>query len=106
MLRNAVINLTQEGNLDSTVRIAEQGLPIVYATIGGNPKTFAQLVNIYKEIGKRHGHSPQQLRVAAHSWGWIEEDSKSAIEHYFYPTKQTVDNIAKGRPHWTEMTQE
>ncbi|MBM7636381.1 LLM class flavin-dependent oxidoreductase [Streptococcus saliviloxodontae] len=94
------------GNLDSTVRIAEQGLPIVYATIGGNPKHFAQLVAIYKEIGSRHGYSDEQLKVAAHSWGWIEEDKQSAIERYFYPTKQTVDNIAKGRPHWREMTKE
>lgn len=94
------------GNLDSTVRIAEQGLPIAYATIGGNPKAFSQLVQIYKEIGSRHGHSPEQLKVAAHSWGWIEEDNQSAIDNYFYPTKQTVDNIAKGRPHWTEMTKE
>lgn len=94
------------GNLDSTVRIAEQGLPIVYATIGGNPKAFRQLVRIYKEIGSRHGHAPEQLKVAAHSWGWIEEDHQSAIDHYFYPTKQTVDNIAKDRPHWIEMTKE
>ncbi|MGT2828646.1 LLM class flavin-dependent oxidoreductase [Streptococcus hillyeri] len=94
------------GNLDSTVRIAEQGLPIAYATIGGNPKHFAQLVAIYKELGARHGHRPEQLKVAAHSWGWIEEDNQSAIENYFHPTKQTVDNIAKGRPHWSEMTKE
>lgn len=94
------------GNLESTVRIAEQGLPIAYATIGGNPKHFAQLVAIYKEIGVRHGHSLEQLKVAAHSWGWIEEDNQSAIDNYFHPTKQTVDNIAKWRPHWTEMTKE
>ncbi len=94
------------GNIDSTIRIAEQGLPIAYATIGGNPKNFAKLVAIYKEIGKQHGYSSEQLKVAAHSWGWIEEDTKSAIENYFYPTKQTVDNIAKGRPHWTEMTKQ
>lgn len=94
------------GNVDSTVKIAQKGLPIVYATIGGNPKAFAQLVAIYKEIGSRYGHSPEQLKVAAHSWGWIEGDNQAAIDHYFYPTKQTVDNIAKGRSHWSEMTKE
>ena len=94
------------GNLSSTVRIAEQGLPIVYAVIGGNPKHFAQLVNAYKEIGVRHGHSPEQLKVAAHSWGWIEKDRQEAVSHYFHAVKQTVDNIAKDRPHWTEMTKE
>ena len=43
---------------------------------------------------------------APHSWGWIEENNFQAIENYFYPTKQTVDNIAKDRPHWSEMTKE
>lgn len=94
------------GNLDSTVRIAEQGLPIAYATIGGNPKAFRQLVRIYKEIGSRHGHSSEQLKVAAHSWGWISEDTKTAIKEYFHPTKQVVDAISKDRPHWKEMTYE
>ena len=46
------------------------------------------------------------FKVAAHSWGWIEENNFQAIENYFYPTKQTVDNIAKDRPHWSEMTKE
>ncbi len=36
----------------------------------------------------------------------IEENNFQAIENYFYPTKQTVDNIAKDRPHWSEMTKE
>lgn len=27
------------------------------------------------------------------------------MREYFYPTKQTVDNIAKDRPHWQEMTE-
>lgn len=94
------------GNLESTVRIAEQGLPIAYATIGGNPKQFAKLVAIYKEIGARRGHNTEQIKVAAHSWGWIEEDNQSAIDNYFHPTKQTVDNIARGRAHWSEMTRE
>lgn len=94
------------GNVDSTVRIAEQGLPIAYATIGGNPKAFGQLVRIYKEIGARHGHSPEQLKVAAHSWGWIEEDNQAAIDHYFHPTKQTVDNIARSRASWSDLTKE
>ena len=94
------------GHIESTIQIAEKGLPIAYATIGGNPKAFAKLVEVYKEIGARNGYSDEQLKVAAHSWGWIEENNFQAIENYFYPTKQTVDNIAKDRPNWSEMTKE
>ena len=41
------------GHIESTIQIAEKGLPIAYATIGGNPKAFAKLVEVYKEIGAR-----------------------------------------------------
>ncbi|WP_454381907.1 LLM class flavin-dependent oxidoreductase [Streptococcus sp. Marseille-Q6379] len=91
------------GHIESTIQIAEKGLPITYATIGGNPKAFTKLVEVYKEIGARNGYSDEQLKVAAHSWGWIEENNFQAIENYFYPTKQTVDNIAKDHPYWSEM---
>lgn len=94
------------GNLDSTVKIAEKGLPIAYATIGGNPKAFGQLAAIYREIGRRHGHDMSKMKVAAHSWGWIEKDNQEAIDNYFYPTKTEVDNIAKDRPHWTPLSRE
>lgn len=94
------------GNLDSTVKIAEKGLPIAYATIGGNPKAFGQLAKIYRQIAKEHGHDMSQMKVAAHSWGWIEADNQSAIEHYYHPTKTVTDNIAKDRPHWSSMTYE
>lgn len=39
------------GHIESTIQIAEKDLPIAYATIGGNPKAFAKLVEVYKETG-------------------------------------------------------
>lgn len=92
------------GNLESTLKIAEKGLPIVYATIGGNPKAFRQLVKIYKELGSRHGHDLSKMKVGAHSWGWIGDDNEQAIADYFHPTKIMTDNIGRDRPHWREMT--
>ena len=32
------------GHIESTIQIAEKGLPIAYATIGGNPKAFTKLL--------------------------------------------------------------
>ncbi|WP_025729582.1 LLM class flavin-dependent oxidoreductase [Atopobacter phocae] len=98
------IQVATGGNLESTIRIAEKGLPIVYATIGGNPKAFAQLVRIYKEVGRKVGHDLSKMTVASHSWGWIAETQEKAEKEYFYPTKQLVDNISKDRPHWTPLS--
>ena len=98
MLRNAVINLTQESHIESTVKIAQLGLPIVYAVIGTAPKHFKPLADAYRKIATNEGHPQSRIKVAAHSWGWIADDHDKAVEEYFYPNKQTVDNIAKGGP--------
>ena len=94
------------GYVESTVKIAQAGLPIVYAIIGGNPRYFKKLIQAYREIGSEAGHANHELKVGAHSWGWIAEDGEQAVKDYFHPTKQVVDAISKDRPHWQELTYE
>lgn len=94
------------GHVESTIKIAELGLPIVYAVIGTAAKNFRPLVDVYRKITAKEGYPKNRTKVAAHSWGWIADDYERAVEEYFYPNKQTVDNIAKDRPHWQEMTKE
>lgn len=91
------------GNVESTVKIAQQGLPIAYAIIGGNPIHFKPLINGYRKIGAEAGFS-DSLKVASHSWGFVAETDEEAIEKYFYPTKQLVDAISKDRPFWKRLT--
>lgn len=52
------------------------------------------------------GQSPDTLKVASHSWGYIAQDNDQAIEDYFYPTKSLVDQLATERPHWRPLTRE
>lgn len=92
------------GHVESTVKIAQLGLPIVYAVIGTAPKNFKPLADAYRKIATNEDHPQSRIKVAAHSWGWIADDQDKAVEEYFYPNKQTVDNIANDRPHWREMT--
>ncbi|WP_303973387.1 LLM class flavin-dependent oxidoreductase [Streptococcus merionis] len=94
------------GNVESTIKIAQHGLPIVYAIIGGNPLYFKRLIDAYHQVAENEGHDQKKMKVGAHSWGFIAKNQADAVAKYFYPTKQTVDNIAKGRPHWQEMTYE
>ena len=94
------------GHVESTVKIAQAGLPIVYAIIGGNPRYFKKLIQAYREIGSEAGHASHELKVGAHSWGWIAEDGEQAVKDYFHPTKQVVDAISKDRPHWQELSYE
>ena len=94
------------GHVESTVKIARAGLPIVYAIIGGNPRYFKKLIQSYREIGSEADHASDELKVGAHSWVWIAEDSEQAVKDYFHPTKQVVDAISKDRPHWQELRYE
>ncbi|HEV6947700.1 TPA: LLM class flavin-dependent oxidoreductase [Streptococcus pneumoniae] len=94
------------GHVEPTVKIAQAGLPIVYAIIGGNPRYFKKLIQAYREIGSEAGHADKDLKVGAHSWGWIAEDGEQAVKDYFHPTKQVVDAISKDRPHWQELRYE
>lgn len=94
------------GHVESTVKIAQAGLPIVYAIIDGNPRYFKKLIQAYREIGSEAGHADKDLKVGAHSWGWIAEDGEQAVKDYFHPTKQVVDAISKDRPHWQELRYE
>ena len=51
------------GHVESTVKIAQAGLPIVYAIIGGNPRYFKKLIQAYREIGSEAGHADKDLKV-------------------------------------------
>ena len=92
------------GNAESTVKIAQKGLPIAYAIIGGKYENFKGLIEYYRKIGIASGHSEKQLKVASHSWGFVAETDEEAIQKYFHPTKQVVDIISKDRPFWQPLT--
>ena len=94
------------GHVESTIKIARLGLPIVYAVIGTSPKKFKPLVDAYRNIAANEGHPQSRIKVAAHSWGWIADSQEKAVQDYYYPTKVITDNIAKDRPHWREMSKE
>ena len=49
-------------SVESTVKIARAGLPIVYAIIGGNPRYFKKLIQSYREIGSEADHASDETK--------------------------------------------
>ena len=92
--------------IESTIRTAELGLPIVYAIIGGDPLHFKPLIRLYKRVAEKMSNDLTTLPIAAHYWGWLNQDKEKAIKDYFYPTKLLVDQISTERPQWNGMTYE
>src|ERR671938_1325267 len=52
------------GTPESFIRAGLLGLPLMVAIIGGQTRQFRPLVDLYREAGRRAGHSPDQLNVA------------------------------------------
>lgn len=92
------------GNPESVARAGALGLPLALAIIGGNPAAFAPLVNLYRQTGKKAGHSASQLRVAVHSHGFVAATDELAAQRFFPSTQRAMNIIGRER-RWAPYTQ-
>jgi probable LLM family oxidoreductase len=72
------------GNPQSSVRAGALGLPISYAIIGGQPASFAPLVDLYRRAHQQSGHDASAQFVSVAGMGYFAPDGKAARE-FFYP---------------------
>jgi alkanesulfonate monooxygenase SsuD/methylene tetrahydromethanopterin reductase-like flavin-dependent oxidoreductase (luciferase family) len=92
------------GTPESFVRAGVLGLPLMVAVIGGETHRFAPLVDLYREAGKRAGHSPDKLTVGLHSFGYVAETTAEAVDTFFPSfAKSMSEGVAKERG-WPPMT--
>jgi probable LLM family oxidoreductase len=85
------------GTPESFVRAGMLGIPLMVAIIGGEPIRFRPLVDLYREAGRRAGHSPQQLTVGLHSIGFLADTTDEAAEIFFPGYAHTFTEIGKER---------
>jgi probable LLM family oxidoreductase len=69
------------GTPESVLRCAQYGYPIIFAIIGGEPRRFAPLVELYREAMGKYGHPMQQ--IATHSPGYVAPTDEQAREELF-----------------------
>jgi probable LLM family oxidoreductase len=70
------------GTPQSFARAGMLGLPLMVAIIGGDPRRFRPLVDLYREAGRRAGHSSEQLRVGVHALGYVAPSMKQAVDEF------------------------
>jgi len=85
------------GTPTSFVRAGILGLPLMVAIIGGEPERFRPLIDVYREAGRRAGHSPERLRVGLHMIGFLGESKKQAADDFFPGYAHTFTEIGKER---------
>jgi len=82
------------GSPHSFARAGVLGLPLMVAIIGGDPRRFRPLVDLYREAGRRAGYTPDQLRVGVHALGYVGPSTPQAIEE-FYPGYIAIEGMNK-----------
>jgi probable LLM family oxidoreductase len=91
------------GTPGSFVRAGLLGLPLMVAIIGGETRKFRPLVDLYREAGRRAGHSPDKLKVGVHSLGYVAENTQEAVDDFYPGYARTMTEIGKERG-WPKMT--
>jgi probable LLM family oxidoreductase len=91
------------GTPESFVRTGMLGLPLMVAIIGGETRHFRPLIDLYREAGRRAGHSPAQLKVGIHSIGYVAETTQQAADDFFPGYARSFSRIGKERG-WRPVT--
>lgn len=91
------------GTPESFARAGTLGLPLMVAVIGGETYRFRQLVDLYREAGKRAGHAPEKLTVGLHSLGYVAETTEEAAADFYPGYAKAFTEIGKERG-WAPVT--
>jgi probable LLM family oxidoreductase len=91
------------GTPQSFARAGALGLPLMVAIIGGEPRRFRPLVDLYRETGRQAGYSPDRLRVGVHAPGYVAATTEEAVADFFPGWTRAVASVAKERG-WPPMT--
>lgn len=72
------------GSPESAVRAGKFGVGMALAILGGNPKRFKPLVDLYRQAGKDAGHASETLKVGVTGHAYIAKTTQQAKDE-FYP---------------------
>lgn len=85
------------GTPQSFIRAGVLGLPLMVAIIGGETHRFRQLIDLYKEAGRKAGHPPEKLKVGLHSLGYVANNMQEVIDEYYPGYAEMFTRIGKER---------
>jgi probable LLM family oxidoreductase len=85
------------GTPQSFARAGALGLPLMVAIIGGEPRRFRPLIDLYRQTGERFGFSPDQLKVGVHALGYVAETSQEAADDFYPGYARAIADVGKER---------
>lgn len=85
------------GTPQSFARAGALGLPLMVAIIGGEPRRFRPLIDLYRKTGERAGFSPDRLKVGVHALGYVAATTQEAADDFFPGYARAFTDIGKER---------
>src|SRR5215216_3510700 len=85
------------GTPESFVRAGLLGLPLMVAIIGGEPRQFAPLVDLYRQAGAQAGHAPERLQVGLHVFGYVAESTQAAADTIYPGWHEMFEKVSRER---------
>ncbi|MBS4196343.1 LLM class flavin-dependent oxidoreductase [Bacillus sp. FJAT-49870] len=72
------------GTPESAVRAGRFGVGMALAILGGNPRRFKPLVDLYRQAGIEAGHAPETFKVGVTGHSYLAKTTQKAKDE-FYP---------------------
>jgi len=91
------------GTPQSFARAGALGLPLMVAIIGGEPRRFRPLVDLYRETGARFKHPPARLTVGVHALGYVAATTDEAVKDFWPGYARAFTDVGKERG-WPPVT--
>src|SRR5690242_15291519 len=85
------------GTPESFVRAGLLGLPLMVAIIGGQPRQFAPLIDLYRRAGAQAGHPPEVLQVGLHVFGFVAESTQAAADTIYPGWHEMFAKVSRER---------
>ncbi|MDP2774332.1 MAG: LLM class flavin-dependent oxidoreductase [Nocardioides sp.] len=85
------------GTPESFARAGLLGLPLMVAIIGGEPRQFGPLVDLYRRAGAQAGHPPERLQVGLHVFGFVAESTEAAADTIYPGWEELFTKVSRER---------
>lgn len=85
------------GTPQSVARAGALGLPVALAIIGGEPRRFAPLFDLYREAARRAEQDPAKLKTSINVHGFIADTTEAAANQFYGPQAEVMNRIGRER---------
>ncbi|MFD9735618.1 LLM class flavin-dependent oxidoreductase [Umezawaea sp. NPDC059074] len=83
------------GTVQSVVRAGRLGTPMALAIIGGRPRQFVPLAQLYRTTAAEAGHAEAPIAITSHTF--VGDTSQAAADTFFDHYRTYLHTVSRGR---------